>query len=91
MRDEAALLRIDWIACKGYGVCAMAAPDLVTLDPWGYPLVDGQQPVTDELLRQARRAVGDCPTLAMSLDPASPRPRAWRLRSRRSSGAAEAR
>jgi len=60
-------LRIDWIACNGYGVCAAAAPDIVVLDDWGYPVVDEEQPLADDLLQQARRAVSDCPMLALSL------------------------
>lgn len=67
MSAEATTLRIDWIACNGYGACVMAAPDIVDLDDWGYPIVDPEQPVPDDLLRQARRAVSDCPMLALSL------------------------
>ena len=60
-------MKIDWIACDGFGVCAIAAPDLVDLDDWGYPIVDGDEAIPDELLPQARRAVKDCPRLAISL------------------------
>ncbi len=67
MRAEQHTVSIDWIACNGYGVCAAAAPDLVDLDDWGYPIVDQEQPIPDDLLRQARRAVSDCPMIALSL------------------------
>jgi ferredoxin len=70
MRGEPQLLRVDWIACRGYGVCAIAAPDLVDLDPWGYPIVDEEVPAVDRLVREARRAVAECPALALSLEPA---------------------
>jgi ferredoxin len=60
-----AKLRIDWIACNGYGVCEAAAPDLIVLDDWGYPiLADG--PVPRDLVRQAEKAINDCPMLALA-------------------------
>ncbi len=58
-------LTIDWIACNGYGVCEAAAPDLIVLDDWGYPILpDG--PIPPDLVPQARRAVNDCPMLALA-------------------------
>jgi ferredoxin len=58
-------LRIDWIACNGYGVCETAAPDLIVLDDWGYPVLpDG--PVPRDLVRQAEKAINDCPMLALA-------------------------
>ena len=59
-------LRVDPIACSGHGLCAELLPELVTLDEWGYPLLDGGG-VPDRLVRQARRAVTDCPALALLL------------------------
>ena len=69
MSDGRSTLRIDWIACDGYGVCATAAPEIVDLDDWGYPVIDQGEPVPDAFLRRARRAVSDCPMLALSLEP----------------------
>jgi len=64
MSDEQRL-RIDWIACNGYGVCEAAAPDLIVLDDWGYPILpDG--PVPHHLLGQARKAINDCPMVALA-------------------------
>jgi ferredoxin len=59
-------LRVDPIACSGHGLCAELLPELITLDEWGYPLLDGRG-VPDRLARQARRAVTDCPALALLL------------------------
>jgi ferredoxin len=59
-------LRVNPIACTGHGVCAELAPELVTLDEWGYPIVAGR-PVPDALNRTARRAVANCPALALAL------------------------
>ena len=75
-----AKLRVNPIACSGHGLCAELLPELISLDEWGYPLVSGQ-PVPPRLARQARRAVTDCPALALRLDrvpepPAPARPAA---------------
>ena len=37
-----ARLRVDFIACKGRGLCAEALPELITLDDWGFPVVSGR-------------------------------------------------
>ena len=58
-------LKIDWIACNGYGACETAAPDLIALDDWGYPVfLDG--PVPRSLVGQAENAIRDCPMLALA-------------------------
>jgi ferredoxin len=59
-------LRVDPIACKAHGVCAELLPELIRLDPWGYPIIE-PGPVPTELLPLARRAVAACPTLALIL------------------------
>ena len=58
-------LRVDWPACRARGLCHELLPEIVELDPWGYPLVTG--PVTDDLLADARAAVRACPQLALRL------------------------
>jgi ferredoxin len=59
-------LRVDPTACAGHGLCAELAPELVALDEWGYPIVT-DRPVPRVLDRTARRAVADCPALALAL------------------------
>ncbi|HMI98351.1 MAG TPA: ferredoxin [Gaiellaceae bacterium] len=59
-------LRLNPIACEGHGLCAEVLPELISLDDWGYPIVDGK-PVPKQLLAHARRAVDVCPTLALAL------------------------
>lgn len=68
-------LRVDWPACRAEGLCHELLPELVDLDPWGYPVVAGE--VTDDLLGHARAAVRACPRLALRLTapPPSQRPR----------------
>jgi ferredoxin len=65
-------LRVDPTVCSGHGLCAELLPELITLDEWGYPLLAGG-PVPPELARRARRAVRDCPALALLLT-AGPEP-----------------
>jgi ferredoxin len=60
------VLRVNPIACDGHGLCAELLPELIQLDDWGYPIVDGR-PVPNELLSHARRAVDACPTLALAV------------------------
>jgi ferredoxin len=33
-------LRVNPIQCSGHGSCAELLPELVTLDEWGYPVID---------------------------------------------------
>jgi ferredoxin len=59
-------LRVDPIACDGRGLCAEAFPERITLDEWGYPMID-PAPIPPSLERHARRAVASCPTCALRL------------------------
>ncbi len=69
----ASRLRLDPVACDGIGMCAHRAPELVRLDSWGYPIIDGRDLAgRDE--RRARRAVAGCPRHALYLEPVDRRP-----------------
>ena len=59
-------LRVNPIQCTGHGVCAELLPELVTLDEWGYPIVE-RRPLPPGLERAARKAVAACPVLALKL------------------------
>ncbi len=61
-------LRVNPIVCAGHGLCAELLPELITLDEWGYPILSSK-PVPKELRPLARRAVSDCPVLALMLVP----------------------
>ncbi len=66
MPDTSPRLRVNRIACSGHGACAELLPELVALDEWGYPVItDAALPA--RLARAARRAVTDCPALALRL------------------------
>jgi ferredoxin len=62
-------LLVDPVACDGAGVCAELLPELIGLDPWGYPIVAAGD-VPPALVDLARRAVASCPRLALYLVPA---------------------
>lgn len=59
---------VDWTACRGHGACADLLPERITLDEWGYPIID-PDPVPDRARRRARKAVSECPALALRLHP----------------------
>jgi ferredoxin len=60
-------LRVNPIQCVAHGICAELLPERVSLDEWGYPVVDGS-PLEPELIGHARRAANSCPTLALLLE-----------------------
>jgi ferredoxin len=60
-------LRVDPVACDAYGYCAELLPERVTLDRWGYPIVDGR-PVEGALVDLAVRAANECPRRAVHLE-----------------------
>ncbi len=60
-------LRVNPIACEGHGLCAELLPERITLDEWGFPIVD-PTPLTVDLEKHAKRAVAGCPRLALLLE-----------------------
>lgn len=57
-------LRVNPIACTAHGLCAELLPEVITLDEWGYPVLNTDAPTAD-LEGHVRRAVAACPTLAL--------------------------
>jgi ferredoxin len=60
-------LRVDPIACDGRAVCAEVLPELISLDDWGFPIIQAGM-VPDHLREEAREAIRICPKLALRLD-----------------------
>jgi ferredoxin len=60
------LLRVNPLACDAHGLCVQALPEMISPDPWGYPVLS-PHPVPAHLLAHAKRAVELCPTLALML------------------------
>jgi ferredoxin len=75
MSADPARMIVDPIRCEGHGLCAELVPERITLDDWGYPIVDPAGLTADELVH-AQRAVDSCPALALKLGVLSLPPRA---------------
>ena len=63
-------LRVDPIACTAHGMCAELLPELIELDPWGYPILLSPV-VPPSVMDHARRAVDACPTMALLMEEAT--------------------
>jgi ferredoxin len=59
-------LRIDPIACDGFGYCAELVPELVRLDEWGFPVVR-DLPIPEGVEAMAAEAAAQCPRRAVYL------------------------
>jgi ferredoxin len=67
LQPVALRLRVDPVACDAYGFCAELLPERITLDEWGYPIVDGT-PVEPSLVAMATRVAAECPRRAILLE-----------------------
>jgi ferredoxin len=67
-------LRVNPIACRGDGICAELLPEIIELDPWGYPILRSAV-IPPALVLHARRAAATCPALALMLERAQARRR----------------
>ena len=63
-------LRVNPIACTAHGMCAELLPELIELDPWGYPILLSPV-IPPSVMDHARRAVDACPTMALLLEEAT--------------------
>jgi len=57
-------VRVNPITCEAHGICAELLPERITLDEWGYPIVE-EGVLSHRELEHARRAARACPTLAL--------------------------
>jgi ferredoxin len=60
-------LVLDTDVCQGYGLCQMAAPDLVDLDDSGYAELIGDGTVAPSVSNLAHDAVSSCPARALQV------------------------
>jgi ferredoxin len=65
-------VRVNPITCEAHGMCAELLPERISLDEWGYPIVD-QRPLPRALASHARRAAQACPTFALLVERARAR------------------
>jgi ferredoxin len=66
--DARRRLRVNPVLCDGFGYCAEIVPELISLDDWGFPILDSRPIDDDKLLHLAERAVATCPRLALLFD-----------------------
>jgi ferredoxin len=60
-------VRVNPIACEAHGMCAELLPERISLDEWGYPLLDGA-PLDGREVEHALRAARACPTFALLVE-----------------------
>lgn len=65
MSGQAGSLAIDWTRCDRHGLCAALAPELVTLDEWGFPLLRSSAAAD---LADLRAVAAVCPALALRVE-----------------------
>ncbi len=72
-QEEQQRLVVDWTRCQGHGLCAHLVPELIHVDPLGYPVLLNI-PVPSWLEKDAEQAVHMCPALALRMTnaPAGP-------------------
>ena len=71
MTEPVATLVLNPILCDGRGLCHDAAPDLIELDEWGFPLLPGgglRAPITRAQRKSAEAATHACPVLALHIE-----------------------
>jgi ferredoxin len=61
---------VDWTLCQGHGLCADIVPELIRINPDGYPSV-ADAVVPTHMRGRAQRAVRRCPALAMRIEQVS--------------------
>ncbi len=67
MKHPRARLIVNPAVCDGHGICVLRAPDLLTLDAWGFVGVETAEALSGRDLRRAASAVAACPERALSL------------------------
>jgi ferredoxin len=61
-------VRLDHAKCVGHGRCYVLAPDVFEDDERGHCVVTAREPLTPELLDQARLGEQNCPEGAISIE-----------------------
>lgn len=64
---RASRLVVDWTQCDGHGLCARLLPEAVSLDEWGFPIVDTAASASADPAA-VRTAVASCPRLALRVE-----------------------
>ncbi len=68
---------VEFITCRGHGMCAYLLPSHIGLDEWGYPIIKNET-LTRRELRDGKRAALMCPELALKIEKVPEKARASR-------------
>jgi ferredoxin len=63
------VITVEMDRCAGHGMCLLLLGERVSLDRWGYPVVDTSPMAGRRAARRAARAVRACPQRALRLVP----------------------
>lgn len=69
-------IKLDRTKCDGFGTCALYAPDIFSLDDWGYASLNTRDEIPADRQADVRRALLDCPVHAIMELRAGSRPTA---------------
>lgn len=58
-------IKLDRTLCDGFGICAARAPEVFSLDEWGYASLTGNGEIAPKDEDGVRRAIMDCPSHAI--------------------------
>jgi ferredoxin len=73
------VLHLDGARCDGHGICVLRFPQRISLDEWGYAVIDARPIAAGLDLDRARRAVRACPEGALELSAIAHEPPLLRL------------
>lgn len=59
-------IAVDWTRCDGHGLCSRILPERITLDEWGFPVLD-RASLDPSLHSAAALAARTCPVLALRI------------------------
>lgn len=62
--------RVNPLDCVAHGICVQLLPEWISIEEWGYPVVNDPE-LPPEVVEGVRRAASHCPVLALGLDPES--------------------
>ncbi|WP_084487006.1 ferredoxin [Nocardia sienata] len=62
-------IKLDRTLCDGFGICAKYAPELFSLDDWGYASLAGSPAIAPTDEPAVTRALLDCPVHAITTLP----------------------
>lgn len=77
--ESAYELHLDGARCDGHGICVLRFPQRISLDEWGYAVIDARRINSSVDLARARRAVRACPANALELSQIASEPPQLRL------------